>query len=74
MIKKSQKSSNEVTKRWHLIALFSVIDKIVEIITTHRLTAITKMVRVLSETQMRNHINYSNEQILNLITSQIQTV
>ena len=74
MIKKSQKSLYKVIKRWCLITLLLIIDKIVEIITTHRLTAAVKTAEVLSETQMRNYINHSTEHVLNLITSQIQTV
>ena len=74
MIKKSQKSLYEVIKRWWQIALLSFIDKIVKIITAHRLTAAAETAKVLSETQMRNCINHSTEHVLNLITSQIQTV
>ena len=74
MIKKSQKSSYEFTKRWCSIALLSVLDKVVEIITTHSLITVTETAEVLSETQMRNHMNHSTEHVLNLITSQVQTV
>ena len=74
MIKKPQKLSYKVTKRWHLITLFSVINKIIEIITAHRLITAAEIAKVLSETQMRNHTNHSTKHVLNLITSQIQTV
>ena len=50
MIKKSQKSLYEVIKRWWQIALLSFIDKIVKIITAHRLTAAAETAKVLSET------------------------
>ena len=59
---------------WCLITLLSVIDKIVEMIITHRLAAAVKTAEILSETQMRNHMNCFTEHVLNLITSQIQTV
>ena len=71
MIKKSQKLSYKVIKRQCLITLLLVINKIIKIIIAHRLTAAAEIVRVLSETQIRNHIYYSTKHILNLITSQI---
>ena len=43
-------------------------------ITAYRLNAVTKMVRVFSKIQIKNYTNHSSEHILNLITSQIQTV
>ena len=69
MNKKSQKLLYKVIKRWCLIALLSVINKIIKIITTYKLTAAAKIVSVLSETQIKNCINYSTEHILNHITS-----
>ena len=74
MIKKSQKSLYKVTKRWYLIALLLVIDKVVETITAHRLTTAAETAEVLSETQIRNCMNYSTKHVMNLITSQVQTV
>ena len=74
VIKKTQKSSYKVTKRWCLITLLSVIDKVVETITAHRLITAAEIAEVLSETQMRNCMNSSTEHVLNLITSQVQTV
>ena len=56
------------------MTLLSVIDKIVEIIITHKLITAAETVKVLSETQMRNYINHSTKHVLNLITSQVQTV
>ena len=69
MIKNSQKLLNKVIKRWRLITLLSVIDKIIKIITAHKLTAAAEIAKVFSETQMRNCINYSTKHILNLTTS-----
>ena len=43
-------------------------------ITVHRLTTAAEMTKVLSETQMRNCMNYSTKHVLNLITSQVQKV
>ena len=40
-------------------------------IIAHRLTAAAEMTEVLSETQIRNHTNYSTKHVLNLITSQV---
>ena len=74
MIKKSQKSSYKVIKRWCLITLFLAINKVVDIIIAYRLITVTKTVRVLSKTQIRNYLNHSTEHVLNLITSQVQTV
>ena len=71
MIKKSQKSSYKVIKRWCLITLLLVINKIVKIITAHRLITVVKTAEVLSETQMRNYTNCSTKHVLNLITSQV---
>ena len=74
VIKKSLKSSYKVIKRWCLITLLLVIDKVVEIITACRLITAVKTAEVLYETQIRNYMNHSTEHVLNLITSQIQTV
>ena len=74
MIKKSQKLLYKVTKRWCLITLLSVINKIIKIITAYRLITTAKITKVLSETQIRYYINHSTKHVLNLITSQIQTV
>ena len=71
MIKKSQKLLYKVIKRYHLITLLLVIDKIVETITAHRLIATTETAEDLSKTQIRNYINLSTKHVLNLITSQI---
>ena len=56
------------------MTLLSVIDKIVKMITAHRLTTAAKIAEVLSETQMRICTDSSTEHVLNLITSQVQTV
>ena len=71
MIKKSQKSSYKVIKRWCLIALLLIFNKIVKIIIAYKLTAVTKMSEVLSETQMRNCTNHFTKHVLDLITSQV---
>ena len=74
IIKKSQKLLYEVTKRWQLITLLLVVNKVIKTITAHRLTTAVKTAEVFSETQIRNYINHSTKHVLNLISSQVQTV
>jgi exonuclease III len=74
VIKKPQKPSYEVTKGWRPIALLPVIGKVVETITARRLAAAAEAAGVLPDTQMGNRTNRSTEHVLDLITSQVNTV
>ena len=71
IIKKSQKLSYKFIKRWYLITLFLIFNKVIKIIKAYKLATAAETTKVLSETQIRNCTNYSTKHVLDLITSQV---
>ena len=74
MLCKSEKSNYITFRVWKSIALLSMIEKIIKIITTIHLKWMTEAHNMLSKQQMKKCQDYSTETVLDLLINQMHEI